>query len=399
MEKILQERKLQKRKLQERNPYQEKGQAGSDQRPLPRHAGHIQALDHARLLAVIFVVLTHTIQNEFELFPGSAQPAARAVWVLAMVCNTLFVMISGALLCRPAAAGESAGTFFRKRIQTVVLPMVLYYCLVAVLRELFLHPDPPITVLSVLGDLFTGNTPMSPQYWLLYLLLSLYLAVPLLRILLPRLTYRQLSASLGIWFLIGCIRNAALGAGLATGCDLTFGIQAPASQWLCIFLLGYWIVLPQSRKYLPFLVIGGAGSAILIALLAAAHPDQTFISTFCCNEAPLMTLTGLGTLGGLLLLSDPQGSTSFAEQSASSRRSVWQMLLSLFLSHAFGIILIHWAVMRVLIGRILGLSAVSFGMIGGTLLCSFLNLLFSLGSALAIDSLMIAPLQKCLRKR
>ena len=71
-----------------------------------------RAFDAVRITAVLCVVLTHTIQNELHLFPDAAFPAANAVWVLAMVCNPLYVMLSGALLAGPRE--ESIPWFFWK---------------------------------------------------------------------------------------------------------------------------------------------------------------------------------------------------------------------------------------------------------------------------------------------
>ena len=69
----------------------------------------------------------------------------------------------------------------------------------------------------------------------------------------------------------------------------------------------------------------------------------------------------------------------------------------LLIRHNYGIILVHWAVMIMVTGRILGLSAVSFGIVGGVLLCATSTLAFSAAAAAVIDNLIVHPLQKLLK--
>ena len=376
-----------------------------------------RAFDAVRITAVLCVVLTHTIQNELHLFPDAAFPAANAVWVLAMVCNPLYVMLSGALLAGPRE--ESIPWFFWKRFTGAALPMAVYYLLTAGGRQIVVRPEDGTGFWGLVRNLFTGNTPEAPQLWLVYLILSLYLAVPLVRLLLSKISWGAFSIVIWSLFAITCLMA---GAALAEYCGLFIraGLAFPGADnpmffrtlissrvytwlnWLLIFLMGYWVRCPQSRRYDIALKFAGLVSVNCIAAMAASNHDQAFAGMLCCNCAPLAVMACLMIFAVFINGKYEDKQEINTRENADNRTWEKMSLIAgfirrLLIRHNYGIILVHWAVMIMVTGRILGLSAVSFGIVGGVLLCATSTLAFSAAAAAVIDNLIVHPLQKLLK--
>ena len=119
--------------------------------------------DVLRILAAFFVILLHVAQPPSLVLPvGSKMYMAAAVCCIFGAASTpLFLLISGALLL--PVRGESAGTFLKKRLTSVVLPLVLY--------SLFYTVGTCASVLSPtaqlrhsLSALLTRDIPTAPHF-------------------------------------------------------------------------------------------------------------------------------------------------------------------------------------------------------------------------------------------
>lgn len=151
--------------------------------------------DWLRVLAVIMVIVTHAIQvdNSLGLVTGERKTYVFTVlYVFCLACNLIYVMLSGALLI--PYKEEEIKDFYLKRVNKVVFPMAVYFVFYLWQnRELEGHITGQ-TIINIFERLCQGNTPESPHYWLMYTLLSVYIAIPLFRYMFKDMPYKMISA-------------------------------------------------------------------------------------------------------------------------------------------------------------------------------------------------------------
>lgn len=84
-------------------------------------------MDYARILAAVMVILTHACSMQADADAASWKTnLLLSCTGIGLVCNPLYVMISGSLLLS-VKKEEALGTFYFKRFVKVVIPMVVYY--------------------------------------------------------------------------------------------------------------------------------------------------------------------------------------------------------------------------------------------------------------------------------
>ncbi len=167
--------------------------------PVAPAAPRAVAPDLVRAVAIALVVLLHTAGVVAN--PGPAGGVA-AFWAgniydsLARAGVPLFVLLTGWLLLAPERAEEPLGRFMRRRTSRVALPLVTWST--AAWVWLAVRDHRPIGWARFWRELLAG--PVFYHLWYVYVLLGLYLAIPLLR---PLATHAQPALrwyTLGLWF-------------------------------------------------------------------------------------------------------------------------------------------------------------------------------------------------------
>ena len=183
--------------------------------------GRIVWLDVVRLVAMFTVVCCHCT-DPFNFFPGTSPDIGKikfwgAVYGAALrPCVPLFVMITGALLL---PVSGSSGTFYRKRIGRVFFPFLIW----SVIYNLFpwvtglLDVEPQVILdffpyagedvmrqsfavsLGYIGGIPFNFSILDVHMWYIYLLVGLYLFMPILSPWLRTATLRAKVAFLGLW--------------------------------------------------------------------------------------------------------------------------------------------------------------------------------------------------------
>lgn len=152
-----------------------------------------------RAVAIALVVLLHTAGAVAN--PGPSAGVA-AFWAgnvydsLARAGVPLFVMLTGWLLLAPERRGESLGHFFRRRASRVALPLVTWSAIAW--AWLALRDHHPMEWSRFWRELLAG--PVFYHLWYVYVLLGLYLAIPLLRPLASQAGPALRRYALGLWF-------------------------------------------------------------------------------------------------------------------------------------------------------------------------------------------------------
>ncbi len=162
--------------------------------PLPSVPG-----DVIRAFAIWLVVLLHSAA-EPVIWHLPAQDTGRW-WAanlydsLARPAVPLFLLLSGGLLLAPGKS-EPLGAFFRKRVARIGAPFLLWAAVYFAWRHV-------VKGEAVGWSLIWHNTVEGSPYfhfWFLYMLIGLYLATPLLRVLLTHADRNLLRYGAGVWF-------------------------------------------------------------------------------------------------------------------------------------------------------------------------------------------------------
>lgn len=157
-------------------------------------------LDYVRVIACFMVIMVHSC--EFFFIDGSdigIRSADDGFWVCAIDsafrCSVpLFVMISGYLLV-PVRGGTA--DFYRRRMLRVVVPFAVWSLLYATLPALMGQTEGAGPALL---RLLTNFNDTSGHLWFVYMLVGLYLFMPVLSPWLERATKRGELAFLALWF-------------------------------------------------------------------------------------------------------------------------------------------------------------------------------------------------------
>lgn len=180
----------------------------------PAPASHIGWIDSLRVLACFLVVLAHCC----DPFVGNAAQSMSdfttgAFWgSLVRPCVPLFAMISGALLL---PVRMEMGTFYKRRLKRVAIPLVvwslalplMFYAYFAFVTHGVHTANPNIvpdaytweaTARKLYTFLFNFNYDTTPL-WYIYMLVGLYLFMPVISSWLNQASRRDVKIFLGIW--------------------------------------------------------------------------------------------------------------------------------------------------------------------------------------------------------
>ncbi|MEE1223602.1 MAG: acyltransferase [Bacteroidaceae bacterium] len=164
----------------------------------------IPFLDYLRVLACLMVILVHAC--EFYFINGTQigiRSLSDGFWVSlidsAFRCSVpLFVMISAWLL---VPVRIPSADFFRRRLSRVLVPFALWSVLYAVLPLLW--GGSPGDTRTALRHLALNFNDASGHLWFVYMLIGLYLAMPVLSPWLEKAGRRAERWFLILWFLSG----------------------------------------------------------------------------------------------------------------------------------------------------------------------------------------------------
>ena len=302
-------------------------------------------LDYTRIFAAAMVILTHACSMQ----TGEDVAAWRTNLLLTcegigLVCNPLYVMISGALLLS-AEKEEGFGEFYFRRFVKVALPMVVYYVIfMCMAGEMSLIP--PKNIGKGALQILAGESGIVPHYWLIYTLLSLYILAPFARIMVKNLQDKGITVLFFLIILEEILVTYLPLAGVEIGFAMTF------AGWEGVFLLGY-ILTTRRTKWMEYVVlIGGAVSAVVIPV--ALILDYS-LKNYVCNTAPVMVLLAAAILVG----------ASKMESVLKNKLSTVVLTLS---KYSYSIILVHWYGLFVVTWGKIGIQPLRFGCIGGIVL-------------------------------
>ena len=303
--------------------------------------------DYIRLFAVFAVILMHCIDTVMpflsqELTPEvvdaldavpKVQLYSTAVFrAFLYLGNTCFVMLTGALMFgRPTP--EGLFNYYKKFILRILLPFVVYFVFYMWQNGLFAS----LSVESV-NEAFNRIKGGVIQYdapfmWLIYVIISIHIAVPFIRRIFTGMSYGMLSALTGIVLLGYTLRICFY----FTPDILPFF----SSGWLGMAFMGYWVSRPETRRYDKLIWLAGALSFIKMAVSVDPYVYWQQYINYYTHYAPLSLLMACGIFALFL----------HRKSDHTSRPAPIVAMLS---QNSYTILLLHWwALYHIIIRHIL----------------------------------------------
>lgn len=342
-------------------------------RQIGNEKNHIWCYDYLRIIAVILVISVHTFDKaavfaEPESFMAYTLLSASA---LCLICNQLYVMISGALLLGKGKV--NLGSFYWNRFLKAVVPLVCYYFIYKAVHGGLQNLYPanlPQLFLQIISGPFDG----APHLWLIYVILSLYLIAPFLSIMMIHLPSKMQKGL--IWLIL--LSQAA--SVYLPYLRFSPGIHFILSSWEGVFIMGYFLSGPDSARFRrPLLAAGLASAALTVWGMVTLKETALFV-----NTAPTMTFMAGAVFAGLFYRND--------------RLKAPGIILSAISKYSYSIILIHWYVLYYLVGdrffAVLGSGNVSI--LAGCAVTIAAVLLFSFMTAWVYDYVVVFLFQSVL---
>lgn len=228
-------------------------------------------IDLLRLVAVFMVIAVHCA-DPFNVSPEARANPAYGFWgalwgSMMRPCVPLFVMITGALLL---PVREHAGRFYARRLSRVAVPFLIWsvvYSLFPWLTGLLGLPASsisrvfayaPADASQSLGDalLDIARIPLSfntytVPMWYVYMLIGLYLVMPVFSAWVERASRREQRAFLAVWFVslfLPLARHYLSSAVLGVCAWNGFGTLYYFSGFIGYLLLGHHLLYSENSR-------------------------------------------------------------------------------------------------------------------------------------------------------
>ncbi|MCW4006519.1 MAG: acyltransferase [Candidatus Bathyarchaeota archaeon] len=226
-------------------------------------------VDLVRAVAIVAVIVLHAT-NDATSFDPQAPFEVWRWWMvdvyqsMSRVGVPLFAMLSGVLLLSPGKEEEPLSVFFRKRWARIGLPF-LFWGAIYFAWDFFSSPatfTPGFVIQGVLSGPYF-------HFWYLYMLIGLYLATPLLRILIAHASRKLIKYLLVVW-LLGAVFVPLPALFGPYHLDVNVFV---IPLWVGYFVLGLYLAKLQVRRAVlgVLLLLGLALTAVGTYFMAANY--------------------------------------------------------------------------------------------------------------------------------
>jgi surface polysaccharide O-acyltransferase-like enzyme len=234
---------------------------------------NLLSMDLARVAAITSVVLLHSTAMPPPVTMDMNYVIQWWTWdiysSLAWIGVPLFIMISGALLLQPSRVDESLRVFFRKRWKRIGLPFI-FWGAAYLLWSIFVNHA------AVSSDFIITQILSGPyfQFWYLYMLIGLYLATPVLRVLVTHMNRSMFKYFIIIWF-IGTVLQQVWGTLYAANPNYVINLNYLFyfSGYLGCYLFGAFLRDVNLRSRYPFILLA---AGIIWSILGNYFVSGTF---------------------------------------------------------------------------------------------------------------------------
>jgi surface polysaccharide O-acyltransferase-like enzyme len=318
--------------------------------------------DTLRTIACLGVIMIHTVSPIVTDFEQSE----RVVWTISNLINStlrfcvpIFLMLTGAFVLPKEMPYL---TFLKKRLDKILLPF-LFWSLVYIAYEIIRKWSPEEVKdirkvgQHVISEVFHGA---SFHFWYIYVIIGIYLFIPIIGAWARRAEFKELYIFLGIWYIIS-FGNFPPFDRIDSELDLT-----NFSGYLGFLILGFTLSrLPVNRSQWPiFLLMMIAGSLITtIASHWLTLSKGAFLDTYYFYLTPNVILASAGMF---MLL-----------RHRNIQWTPWNRFAAVIGKHSYGIYLAHILFLSILskIGINWRMSHPAIGIAVTFILASLLSLI------------------------
>ena len=152
----------------------------------------IPYLDILRVIACLLVILIHTPIRPYDIYYNTPSVGGAVYTVLVAVNCNLFFMITGALLLPVTISGRK---FLRHRLRVILFPLVVWSVIYLLEHAFVLHNFTPRLLTSILFH------PVEGVLWYVYVLLVIYVTLPLVSKCIDAIGKRGVEMVLVLWVL------------------------------------------------------------------------------------------------------------------------------------------------------------------------------------------------------
>ena len=152
----------------------------------------IPYLDILRVVACLLVILIHTPIRQYDAYYNSPSIASAVYTVLVAVNCNLFFMITGALLLPVTMTSKR---FIKRRLRVVLFPLIVWTIVYLLEHAFLLHNFTPRLLASILFN------PVEGLLWYVYVLLVIYVTLPLVSKCIEAIGKRGVETLLVLWVL------------------------------------------------------------------------------------------------------------------------------------------------------------------------------------------------------
>jgi surface polysaccharide O-acyltransferase-like enzyme len=293
----------------------------------------------------------------------------------------LFVMLTGALLLAPSKKDEDLGFFFKKRFSRIGLPFIFWGVLYFI-WDIYVE-NQPVTQGLILNGILKGPY---FTFWYLYMLVGLYLATPLLRVMVANASEKLMKYFIVLWFvgtaLVPLIPFATSVGFSSASYSLDVNVFV-IPQYVGYFVLGAYLVNVRvtNRKLLAGVMgLGVALTAIGTYAIAMTVGGGT---TYFFQEYISPTLI-MSAVPFFLLLNSHKSSVV----NSTPKPSWIKRLMHIISQNTLPIFLFHMIVIYTLQHGLLGVT------LNGDVVNSIVGVPFMVVVTLAVCLLVLFPLKR-----
>lgn len=334
--------------------------------------------DCLRAVAVVAIIMVHAMPIETHSSRQWWFNAVMTPFLLSFV--GIYFMLSGMFILERGT--EDIGKFYRKRLISVGIPFLVYGLIYYCYNVHADNVDLPILVHlgRYPGQVVTAGIPRAGHMWFMYAIVSFYLCAPFLARMVKNMTDQELKYFLLLMLGIHVVETA----GEITGLDVKPWAQFVLyTGWVYYFLLGYG--LKRLCRKCPLLMF--AGMAVMgLAIDVAADLLLPWWTPQSPHKSPAMVLI----CAGVFLLFEYYGG-SLPEWAAKAGRFISR--------YSFSIYLIHFLILNYVVVPGLGKEWLERHYLEGIIVTTAAVFLLSLLVALAVDNLVVRPLERVCSRR
>jgi surface polysaccharide O-acyltransferase-like enzyme len=218
--------------------------------------------DFIHAIAILMVIFVHTSSFPYNIPGGPINAIVVGNWFTSDIFGAIgylgvpiFVMIGGALLLDPEKADEPIRVLYKKRFNRIGVPLV-FWSLVFFLWSYTVHKQ-PLTVFNIEQGILTGSYPI---LWFLYLLVGLYLATPILRVLVKHIDRKKFTLLIALWFI-----GTSITPLIHTFTNFNYNpLMFVFTDWVGYYFLGIYLVNTKMRRKIVYPLLAAALSVSVL---------------------------------------------------------------------------------------------------------------------------------------